>query len=50
MDINIITQRIKPMLYAMKMQANLIEEIYVAQDIDPQLERIREGSVVHEGT
>jgi len=42
MEINVITPRTKPILYALKAQPTLVEEIYMAHVMDPQLERIRE--------
>jgi len=42
-EINVITLRTKPMLYAMEMQPSLMEEICIAQVTDPQLEWIWEA-------
>ena len=42
MELNVITPGTKSMLYAMEAQPTLIEEISVAQAMDPQLEWIRE--------
>ena len=41
LELNIITLRAKPMLYALEAQPTLIEEISVAHATDPQFERIR---------
>ena len=56
LELNIITPKVKPMLCALKAQPTLIEEIQVAQAMEPQAERIREeilvvnapGFVIHE--
>ena len=56
LEFNVITPKAKPMLCALKAQPTLIEEIQVAQAMEPQAERIREeilvvnapGFVIHE--
>jgi len=42
MELNAITLRVKPMLYSIKAQTHLDEEICVAQAMDLQLEQMRE--------
>jgi len=58
LELNEITPRAKSTLHAMDVQPTLIEEICLAQVMDPQVERIREeilmgkapGFVNHEGS
>ena len=45
-EINMVAPRAKPMLCTLEAQPTLIEEIQVAQAMDPQLERIREEILV----
>ena len=46
MELNLITPRTKPIFYAIEAQLTPIEEIRVAQAMDPQLERIRKDMLV----
>ena len=46
MELNVATPGTKPILYAIEAQPILIEEIRVAQAIDPQPERLREEILV----
>ena len=56
LELNVATQRAKPMLCTLEAQPTLIEEIRVAQATDPQLEQIKEeilegkapGFIIHE--
>jgi len=46
LELNVATPRAKPMLCTLEVQPTLIEEIRVAQDMNPQLEQIREEILV----
>jgi len=46
LELNVVTPITKSTLHAMEVQLTLIEEIRIAQAMDPQLERIREEILV----
>ena len=46
LELNVVTPRAKPILCTLEGQPILIEEIRVAQAMDPQLKRIREKILV----
>ena len=45
-ELNVTTPKVKPILCALEVQLTLLEEIRVAQTTDPQLEQIREETLV----
>ena len=46
LELNVVTPRTKSTLHTIEAQPTLIQEIHIAQAIDPQLERIKEEILV----